>query len=1220
MPNYYDEYNGDFGEQDTGAHIDYDEYLAQYNNDGGAAESAPVSASADADAKDISSGDTEFSKASDVDLKIGKASHSSSEEPSIEPAAPEGENQSKGFFGKIREGASNFAGKVKSSVKEAGDIMKGGVLGKGKQAVTAFASSTGMSVGAAAGVLGIGGGSVIALIIALLFGGQVHRGTAPANECEHLAEIFYQNSEYRPVTESQMKGAAQSIYGVFIKNEDGTPWMSAEAIMGLCSNAIGESHLRPECYEMDYMVGPRASGTDGVDHDMVLSRTHHVNWPEYGQRMFELYDESGMSLSYGTYYYVPIGRMRFRNGNTYSYEYEDEDGNTITVDLDNETLTLSYYEHLDIQSHMATSFPGSDKFGASSLPGGTYTYYDADGNIQTASYSGYYIPDGSYYPLIYPGVGLWQWTGSRAFELQRFADRDESPSDNNGDEHSDTMYQMYTQLAFLQVENYQGCFQDGSRHNGDGKLVEVSTYDYSTTHTTYDVLDTHTDSNSRTVYATQVTDDVIETTRDAYNTRANPVVDANTRREDAVRSYHWRNYRMQFNETLYNSTDPVFPQSYYDGYWHDGFNADGIGLLYNTIQDSYANGSGQGVHDSWSFHYFNRPFSVATADGYYSDGSSANPNATYNSVSEVLGDSSVEASYSGSNWSAIYGAAGSAWSQYLPEDAQDESNARFTHPYVNGDTVMVLPTDVIQAHEGWTDEELDRWISRYNDRMNAYYGYVEASYWADYYLGMSTALDQPIADAYAAWQAKEDEVAEKLRSEPRPVSVPAEPTPPDPPASTSPSDLQAWAAAMRAYNEAKALYDAAVAAANAYESEHAAWQAEYDALVAEATALKATYDALVAEQAYYNDRRSYMQTRAATFSAQVSTIDYELSQIENAIWTRVDNDAEIDGGGAVSVEYARWYAKYWEGCPANMFKTHLNNASTYYRYSVEERWDSGWTEQAHNSVMDLIANNVTDIHVYDMYASNYLQQCGGNDIDNSSIAALAVGWAYPRPLSGNGDGLARYCDINSSNRDRDNKLTQVNCTSLYIACVYIANRTEWTFASCDRGYAAACRCSGTDDSFPMGACTHQLEYCRNSPDWVLVTTLNSEADFALLEPGDLIVNDGHTITFTGEVGAELAMEKWPDLGYTMENCRYSICHSSRGDRGVRFDPDGTWVCSGNKYGVFYAFRCINPQGETSECYQRFQNNLGVLQGLHDGSTPTTPRDIYMNADDFGLAY
>ena len=1209
MSNYYDEYDGEFGEKDTSAHIPYDEFLAG----GGAEESAPASVhsgddalgSGDTSGDSLSGEETNFAETKNVDSKIGKNKGQSklvadSGSGAAEEVAEEG---SKGMFGKMRDGIGNFADKVKNEAKQAGNIFKGGLFGKAKAGVGAFASSTGLSVGSAAGVLGVGGGSIIALIVALLFGAPLHRATVPLNDCDHISEVYYTNSAYKAPTESQMKGAAQSIYEVYVRDENSDPLMSPEAIMGIVSNAIGESHLDPACYEMNYRVGP----TDGPSsHDMILSRNHHVSWPVYAQRMFELYEEDGTGINHTAYYYMPIGRMLFNGGQDMIVERE-ENGQTITTNLGPESLILSYEEHLDIQAntHPVSELQGTVPYVDDNLTG-SYQYYDQDGNVQTATYNGLYCDPISGMPYVYPGVGLWQWTGPRAYELQRFGDRDPNPTDGNGDGHSDSMYALYTQLAFLKVENAAACWSDGSRANGDGKLLEVPTYTYDNNHVVYDVNQNVVDANGRDNYAQDVVGAVFNSTdyssplvtnANAYNS------DANASRE-AVASYYWLNYHTTM-PSIQDYDGNTFSPWAVDTDWTGGYGSNYVpgvqpSVAGGTVDPNNPTSGSTDTTHTWT--YFNYPYSVSTPDGYYADGTEATPDTTYNNVSELLGRDA--SSYGGANWATIVGAAGSDWTDYLPDAVNTEmgtASAVFTYPHVtqNGVTSpMVLPTDIIEYHEHWTEAEFSQWISQYNIVLNTHYKIEELSYWST----QLRAKIQAATDAKAVAEAQISSIEAQISTYPKPNGGQGdpgpEPTPPTPPIGSMSQalwqkyhddydqyliDHQNWEDAVQSNSEWQAYY----AAIAGLQEQLRTWKAERDRC-------QRVID-------YYSPIASNVTSMKTAAEYELNGELRSLNATEAANWARADADAQINAGGAVAVEYARWFCKNWEGARSALFKSHLNNAAGYYRLSVEEAWIDGWTDQPYNSVMQIVEDNITDIHMYDMYASEYFDRCGGNKFDNSSIASLAVSWAWP-------SGHPEYCDIDASDTDGEGYRIQARCTSLYVASVWIVSPHEWTFASCDRGFATACRASGSDDVFPMGACRHQRDYCQNHPEtWAYVCTITSEADFELLEPGDLIVNDGHTITYTGSVGAEIAVEKWPDLGYTLEDCQYSICHSSRSQtapRGVMFAPDGrSGVVAGNSHGQFEVYRCINPMGDASVIRQTYLDNMSVLEGLPCGAEP-----------------
>ncbi|MBO5435615.1 hypothetical protein J6A31_07465 [bacterium] len=72
---------------------------------------------------------------------------------------------------------------------------------------------------------------------------------------------------------------------------------------------------------------------------------------------------------------------------------------------------------------------------------------------------GYKYTDWNEEEHMYPGIGLWQWTGERAYNLQQFCDTFPVPYEANGDMHNDAMYTLDGQLAFALYENESNTFE-----------------------------------------------------------------------------------------------------------------------------------------------------------------------------------------------------------------------------------------------------------------------------------------------------------------------------------------------------------------------------------------------------------------------------------------------------------------------------------------------------------------------------------------------------------------------------------------------------------------------------------------------------------------------------------------------------------------------------------------------------------------------------------------
>lgn len=174
---------------------------------------------------------------------------------------------------------------------------------------------------------------------------------------------------------------------------------SPEATAAIISNCVAESGVNPARFEMDYRAGSNADA-----EYITLARTHHRNWDEYVTFMFDVYADDGMSINESAYEYLEISGtydQKYNQDVTYGVGELDESGNEIQ-------------QGTVIATHL------------------------------------------------YPGVGILQWTGPRAYKLQCFADTLENPRDNNLDGHNDAMYTLQTQLAFLIVEENQGLGSYGS--------------------------------------------------------------------------------------------------------------------------------------------------------------------------------------------------------------------------------------------------------------------------------------------------------------------------------------------------------------------------------------------------------------------------------------------------------------------------------------------------------------------------------------------------------------------------------------------------------------------------------------------------------------------------------------------------------------------------------------------------------------------------------------
>ena len=380
------------------------------------------------------------------------------------------------------------------------------------------------------------------------------------------------------------------------------------------------------------------------------------------------------------------------------------------------------------------------------------------------------------------------------------------------------------------------------------------------------------------------------------------------------------------------------------------------------------------------------------------------------------------------------------------------------------------------------------------------------------------------------------------------------------------------------------------------------------------------WDGVKSEYSFEN-RKNYFTTERDAYNKAVA--DREEWERECAPIT--EYNARMENGAQNARLCAYEFYKNWLDDDIELKKNtalekHLANAGYYYSKMMidskpaepylgtlseeEEEEDletgeankaTGWkpNDTAGTNLLALLNRELTNMQLHDMRVEASKNTCGVGTFDNSSIASSAVSWAWPQ-------GYPEYCDVDDTSTLTDGGVYwQTKCTSLYIAVKNIVAPADITYySSCDRGAATAIRASGSDDDFPMGACIQQRDYMDAHPDkWMCVGELNSVGKDAL-EPGDILVEDHHIVVF---VGGEAAAEKWPDL-YTTDSAKYGIVHSSIGDtldesRGPRFDIDMDWMI-GRSYKVY---RCINTDIESSHIKQEIDGQIGALSTLHDGS-------------------
>lgn len=321
--------------------------------------------------------------------------------------------------------------------------------------------------------------------------------------------------------------------------------------------------------------------------------------------------------------------------------------------------------------------------------------------------------------------------------------------------------------------------------------------------------------------------------------------------------------------------------------------------------------------------------------------------------------------------------------------------------------------------------------------------------------------------------------------------------------------------------------------------------------------------------------------------------------------------AEIRALAQVSRIAAREFTQRWEGgTEVGQLNQHSQYGSLvhYATMIIENEWERN--DNVSSSMLDMWYENMSSAQLNEWWHSFYRNYCG-NDVGFGGIAEMAVAMAWPK---GHED-LATENELYSWG---SGNYARTLCTELYCAIKCIVgpddgagNAQDWTdgskktsilFSSCDRGVCTSVRSAGADDNFPWGACKTQVAYVKAHPEkWECLGLANSLWDE--MQPGDLLLSDHHVVVF---VGPQYPSEKWGDdfPEFAEENCKYAICHSSySGDlpssRGLRCDPDGR--AGVNASNDFYVYRLVGEPDASSIYKTRVEGEKNYLNTLKNGT-------------------
>lgn len=884
-----------------------------------------------------------------------------------------------------------------------------------------------------------------------------------------------------------------------------------EQILGMIMAASAESHINPSTYEMNYRVGPPSDDAIGQSsdfylglsdntRDMILSRTHHVQWNAYCQRMFALYANEGLSVSTDTYKYL-------------------------------------------------------DQWGNSTNEEGQQNYY--------------------------PGVGLWQWTGQRGYNLHWFSNQLEHSVDSDGDGANDAMYSLNVQIAYLlEIEANPVVVNGTEIPIVDWGQKETATYqvEYYVNvpykPNTSDAYDIGTAPGSQGNWIPmsdyqKPSERGLQVPWDAYKQL----------RESATYKYESKSGARVSDKNYDEHRDGAY---YLDSDKYDGTMSELDDSPF-PVKDYVYNESDSTIMKSTKYKHGTGSISDGTEPGDANDDGVVDEGETVAHYEEVEG---------------------------YDKDGDGEIGK---HDYIRTDNTLYDNyadyKSGANGHEGFDlddDGSVDVWDMNKNGEVDEdedwyvdHIAYGEGSDWKDqifhpelevYYqnIGMMVLACAPgdynsskyiyEEDGHCLRQYKDTETQYDYSSD-----------------------------------KTKIIYQSpGITAMDIWETKP--WgDGTYQVIPEQAGST--AYKAIQKDDKWWDQlesaRKLRMQGDSSKYGKEIDESRDSLREVadewRDEIWIWTNAHAR----GMVGRNKGLEFCLGWLGCPEGMIERHTmfvtGKPSFAGRLDITRYAEKADCIEHYAECMlgidwhgnETTGKGITDIMYEDMstrYVNNVRHQdesvCGG-DFDNSSIAACAVSWAWLK-------GHEADADVNLAVLDPGGCAKAFLCTSLYCAVHDIVYQGDPYYSSCDRGAATAVVASGSDDDYKAGSPYVQFDYMRSKPAlWQDCGDLSSVWGSSM-EPGDIICSTApdprHIIVF---VGQDAVHEKW---GSGVGNAEKAIVHSSRSSkapRGPRCDLDGSFLLSDSSH-AYHVFRCMNPDVNSSTKKADVDAQASFLGGLNNG--------------------
>ena len=326
-----------------------------------------------------------------------------------------------------------------------------------------------------------------------------------------------------------------------------------------------------------------------------------------------------------------------------------------------------------------------------------------------------------------------------------------------------------------------------------------------------------------------------------------------------------------------------------------------------------------------------------------------------------------------------------------------------------------------------------------------------------------------------------------------------------------------------------------------------------------------------------NGRNALLTEYAQSIGKPWSTLETQLGfMISKDDPTRVAQvKALIDNseGGSVSASTSYFLTK-WEG---------INDGTLGSRESAAGTWFSkmgGWEKNKSlaDSILAQSGSAVTGANNSSVAAAASKCKSHGGKVDNSTMVKAAISYAWPYNDDGKGnDGTDIYKYLHKE----------------------VLGESDNYFASCDRTVATAVRWSGTDDTYPAGGVSNQLEYLQGQggSKW---TKVDYNGDKSKLQPGDVLLRTtggvSHTVMYVGE---DSVKEVWGEGNYEPQGEIVSGSLNDRSPTVGQFYTGSTGLDTG-----YVAYR--NTTKESSSKFASVTVPSTMQKGQGDKNTRLTP--------------